>query len=758
LGLFKIKIPVYVNNFAKVAAVLCILLTIIISTVNLPQNQLIANGFDRKFVDIDLPSGVTFSSDKVVLDSKPGQVPFITTISTTSSFNSSMTVTVNKQSEGSMPIQISIWDPISSDTLSIVFSYPNVVYCGTRKSIDTWETITEIGQYSVNSSCRVSILFIANTSITISFSNSTWSNVTAIKNGSILQRPVVNLSFFSTSTYNESTSTIDNYRVIIPTQSYYSYFVGSLKAWIYLIYVGISVLIVFGFRTEFLSLLKKGVDLLKRFILFIVKSKDGHKLLIILLFLFFIQVFLSTLGSHPYDIYTQKVWTYSIHQYGLASLYPESLIVPSGSARFGLSLINSYFPYPPFQSYSYLLVGSVYSFFSPTFDFNSPYLSFLLKLPSIFVTLLVACLIYFFIKRKLNSKYAFLLTLVFASIPALFFDTAIWGQPDIMLALLIICAILTLEYSVSASLFFLIASLLSKQFAIFPVALIFLLILIKYPLKKTLRGLILAICCVFLLLVPFLFSGYSLFFITNVSIGDKVFNIASAQPLGVPLWQQTVSGGAHNIWPILTLISNNQTGYSRFTFTDSAPNQIFGLPYVSFSVYLLFAFFVFILFLGLISIRRKEKNEAAKIAFISYLVIFSVYLLSTRMHERYLFMTIPFLILAFPWIKNRKIFAIICASLSATFFISIYSIFTLAAVWVPQALPNFLPSANPLNSIAYLFVTNDLAISALCIANVLIFAFSITFACFQFLNEYHQRNFKKRNFLIESFVEKSSDD
>ncbi len=709
----------------------------------MPQNQLITSGFDSKFVDFDRPLGVNLSTDKVVLNSKPEQVPFITTISTTSSFNASMNITVNKQSEGSMPVQISVWDPISSDTFSIVFSYPNVVYCGTRKSIDTWEAITEVGQYSVNSSYKVSILFIANTNITLSFSNSTWSNVMTIKNGSILQKPVVNLSFFSSSTYNESTSTFDNYRVIIPTQSYYSYFIGSLKTWIYLIYVGISILIIFGFRTEFLSLFKKGEDLLKRFILFIFKSKDGHKLLIILLFLFFIQVFLSILGSHPYDIFTQKVWAYSTHQYGLTSLYPESLIVPSGSARFGLSLISSYFPYPPFQSYSYLLVGTIYSFVSPNFDFNSPYLSFLLKLPSIFVTLLVACLIYFFIKRKLNSKYAFLLTLVFASIPALIFDTAIWGQPDIMLALLIICAILTLEYSLPVSLLFLSASLLSKQFAIFPVALIFLLILIKYPLKKTLSGLIFAISCVFLLLLPFLFSGYSLFFITNVSVGEKVFNIASAQPLGVPLWQQTVSGGAHNIWPIITQFSNNQTGYSRFTYTDSTPNQIIGLPYVSFSVYLLFAFFVFIFLLGFISIRRKEKNEAAKIAFMSYLVVFSVYLFSTRMHERYLFMTIPFLILAFPWIKNRKIFAAICGFLSATFFVSIYSIFTLAGVWVPQALPNFLPSANPLNSIAYLFVTDDLAISALCIANVLIFAFSIIFASFQILHEYRQRKSKK---------------
>jgi hypothetical protein len=749
IEVLNLKLPPHIIKVAQITLVFCIVLIVAFSAINPSENQLVSYGFDRHLLDIDQSVGVNLAYNKLELTSMPDQIPFVTTITTTSSFNVTFNAAVIKQSESSMPVQVALWDPITSDAFSIFFSYPNTVYCGTRKSSNNWETIIEMGKYSTNSSNVLSISFEANKRITFSFSNSTWSNETVINSGAILQRPMVNLSFFSSSSVNESVSIFDNYSVVIPTQSYYSYFVGSLKGWLFLVYAGISGLIVFAFKAEFLTLFRKSRASLKRLKWFSIGSKDRNWLLAIIFVSIFVQMIFSTLGSNPYDIFTQKVWAYTTSRSGFEGLYPVSLLVPSGSARFGWSVVNSYFPYPPLQSYPYLLVGQIYSLFSPAFNFSSPFLSFLIKLPSFLVTALVSCLIFFFVKKQVNSKYAILLTFLFAIMPGLVFDTAIWGQPDVMLAFLMICSILTFEFSSPASLFFLVASLLTKQTAVFPAALLFLFILRKHGLRKTLYGSVFAVGCVFLLLLPFLYSGYSLSFIANVSVGDKVFNIASAQPLGVPEWQKTVSGGAHNIWPIISHFSNNQIGWLRFTYTDSATNQILGIPYVSFGLFLLLLSFISVFVLGFISLRNK-RQVTAKIAFFSYLSVFSLYLFSTRMHERYLFLTIPFLILSFPWFKNRKIFAALFASLSATFFISMYSNFVLASTWVPQSLPNFLPSSNPLNSVAFLFVSNDLGISALCIANILIFAFSMVFACFQLNREF---SFRKTNHRVAGTCE-----
>jgi len=279
-------------------------------------------------------------------------------------------------------------------------------------------------------------------------------------------------------------------------------------------------------------------------------------------------------------------------------------------------------------------------------------------------------------------------------------------------------------------------SLITKQTAVFAVALIFILLLRKYGVGKTIRGIAFPLSCIFLILLPFFFSGYSPFFVANISVGDKVFNIASENALGVPEWQKIVSGGAHNIWPIITSVFNNQTGWSRFTYTDSALNQVLGISYVRFSLYLTLGLFFFIVGLTLLSLKTRVETETAKVAFMAYLAVFAAYIFSTRMHERYLFLALPLLFFAFPWIKNRKLFAFLCGSLALTFLFSIYGSFSLAAQWVPQSLPNFLPNANPLNLFAYSFVSNDFSITVLCLANVLIFAMSLTLACVKIICEF----------------------
>jgi len=724
-------------TLTKLMIISLIFLIIPLSAFNLPKNQMELEGFDPKLIDIDNPNDVTLNTSTLILAATPESTPFVTTVTTPSSFTVSVEATVIKQEGKAMPMQIDIWDARTSDAFSIWFVSPgNVIFCGARKSTDEWETIIEVGKYVENSSYSIRISFFTSSYIEFSVTNSTWSNSTRIENVTILKRPIVNLSFFATAFEAESISILRKYRIEIPSQSYYNYFTNLLDGNLNWAYAILFVLVFILWRRDFFEALNRIVGFARR-IGYRTRHSGKEKWLIVILFSssIILQLSVSFIGSQPYDSFAQKAWAYISTQYGLEYLYPLSLIAPSGRSVGTLSIISLTYSYPPLLGYVYLMVGRLYASISPEFDFSTPLFGLLLKMPWIITTSILGLLIYFFTRKTFSAKVAFVLTSLYVFNPCVVFESAIWSQSDAILASFLILSVLALRSnSIRGMWFFVGLSLLSKQTAVVPAALISFFALRRFGLHKTIKSLAFPFVCIFFLVGPYLLLGYSPSFIFNVSLGQNVLNIIIERPQRVAEWQIVASAGAHNVWPVLTALLDGQSGWSRFAYPDYISSQIMGTSYARFGSYLVLICFVLVFIQSLIS-EKSENQKESPAFYLLYIAIFSLYMFFTRMSARYLYLAIPFLIMSFNWIRSKKVFALLFGTLTSTFFLSVYSYLTLTSVWQQSFLPNFHPNANLLNSVMVQFLTNDTYITVLCLANLSLFILSMLFSIFRILDK-----------------------
>ena len=736
LAISKIHDKHAVLKIGKIFVVVSIILVLIISFVvaDAPENQLHLSGFDPKIIDVNSFSGVELSNDSLTLMALPNSSPFMTSITTSASFDVEFSVTVERQSDKAMPVQIGIWDPRSLDTFSVWFSSPgNVINYGARKSEDVWEKIGELGRYRIGLPYSFRISFVRRSHFFLEVSNSSWSNSVKIEKVTILDDPMVDLSFFATDFVGTSVAIFEGYHVILPTQPYYNYLSGRLRSYFTPLYALLLFLIVLLWNDMFRKTLKNILSFVEKTI------KDARQdvsnfssLLSVILVAMTVQLLLTLTGSHPYDIFTMKVWAYLTNHYGLVSLYPGSVLVPSGQSVGGISTINSVFPYPPLPGYFSLLTGCIYGATTVNFNFNSYYLDFLIKVPLILTVNFTGVLIYIFIKRATSSnRKALILMSLYVFNPGVVLEAAVWGQFSSVLTLFLMLSVLSIESDLpDLSWVFMALCLLTKATSVFGVAFLSIVALKRFGFRKTVQGVSSAIILSFIIIAPYLFSGYSPQFLSNVTIGNNVFNVIRERPEGILDWQTVVSSSAYNIWPLVTYFVNGQSRWGRFAYPDFLPDQAFGVSYVRLGTYLSIVSFILILFFFLLleSVRRAQTGyNDYKLFFLGYLAMFALYMFNTRMHERHLVYVFPLILMSYTWIKSDKVFAFVYGSLMFTFFLSMYATLALTALWLPSSLPAFRPNANPLNWIAIQFIANDSLLTFLSILNLGIFIFSLMF-------------------------------
>lgn len=247
-----------------------------------------------------------------------------------------------------------------------------------------------------------------------------------------------------------------------------------------------------------------------------------------------------------------------------------------------------------------------------------------LKIPAILADLGIAYLVYLFLKRLLGKsaeKWPMIGAGLVLFNPAFFYNSALWGQIEAGPLFFILASFYCLFFKESwRSVIFLALAILTKQTVIIFLPLFALVYYKKYGLKISLRG-------VFLLLLIFI-----LFFLPFNQKGNRL------------------------AFPFLTYWNKIQTGSGSDYVTDHAFNfwaLVTGLgkipnwqPYwwgISYSIwgYLLFGIVMIIIFVPLLGKRVKPKNYL----FAAALIPFAAFLFLTKMHERYLEPTLPFLLL-----------------------------------------------------------------------------------------------------------------
>ena len=305
--------------------------------------------------------------------------------------------------------------------------------------------------------------------------------------------------------------------------------------------------------------------------------------------------------------------------------------------------------YPPGYIYVLWLVGKLRLLFS--LDFNAPSFMVLLKLPAILADTAAVWLLYRLARQHWSGNAPIAMAALYAFNPAVIFDSAVWGQVDGVLTFFILLGVFLLERHPAAAAASFTAALLIK-----PQALIFAPLPILWFALRCLRrerhG--------WADLVTF--TGAAL-----VTFCLGIFPFAMHE---TPLWIVTKYGSTLASYPYATLNAFNFFALTGGNLASTGEKLLF-LPY---GVWGNLFIVLIVLFAAVVAFRGGEPSRWW------YLPLFlpaSVFVLSAKMHERYLF---PALVLALGFAivsRDRRGF-ILFAGFSVTQFLNAAAVLALS--------------------------------------------------------------------------------
>ena len=270
---------------------------------------------------------------------------------------------------------------------------------------------------------------------------------------------------------------------------------------------------------------------------------------------------------------------------------------------------------------------------------NSTYLYFL-KLPGILAELILSSVVYLVLLKFKNLKVANFGLVLICLNPALIFNSAVWGQIDGLLTLFMLLAI----YAISLNKQFLTAlffgtSIIIKLQASSIIPALSLYLFKSFPKISSLKIFLISLALV--LFFSFPFFGNDVFF----DLLNHVQRTAREYPYN--------SLSAYNLWGIL-----------GFWIEDS--NRFLNIVYKSWGIFLYLTFWAIVIF----SYMKKNLN----IYTLSSLATLSFYFLPTRVHERYLYPALVFLLIS-SLISKSKILLTLFIILSLFHFLNLLHVY-----------------------------------------------------------------------------------
>ena len=328
---------------------------------------------------------------------------------------------------------------------------------------------------------------------------------------------------------------------------------------------------------------------------------------------------MTTKGYVP-DIATFSAWVAHATD-GLASFYADG---------YGAD-------YPPGYIYVLWLIAKLRQVLGLGFD--SPSYLVALKLPAILADAVSVYVLYRLAQQHWSDKAALAIAGLYAFNPAVIIDSAVWGQVDAVLTLFILLGALCLEKRPAAS-----AACFAIALLVKPQALIFAPLPLFWFADRLLRQ------------TPRATTDLSIFIgaaVATFCLGILPFTLNQS-----PVWIVAKYGNTLASYPFATVNAFNFFALNGANFVPITERFLF-LSYELWG----YAFITLILiFAGLTALKgRKSSRFWYLAAFLSV----SVFVLSVKMHERYLFPALA-LTLAFAIVSHARWGLYLFAGLSAT--------------------------------------------------------------------------------------------
>lgn len=344
-------------------------------------------------------------------------------------------------------------------------------------------------------------------------------------------------------------------------------------------------------------------------------------ILILILIGTVLRVWLTVLPGFKIDVEAWFAWALRLNEVGFANFYSSEVFTVFAPG--------------------YLYILSLLGFIKNLLNIDNQLFFQIVKLPSIISEIILAILVYKEVKRYSNINLAYLISLAIILNPGFIFNSSIWGQTDGVLTLFLFLTIYFLEErKLPVSSFFMGLSLLIKPqaIAIIPIFVIFLMR--NFSIKNFLGLFLPASLVVLILSLPF--------FPKNPLIGLSDFLLNSINEYNV------TSLFAYNFWGIIGFWIDDSKKFMDLSFK--------GWGYLLYLGYwLMLTFFYF-----------KKKLSIYQLATLATL---SFFFLPTRVHERYLYPALFFLIFLTFQIKNNFFFILIFI-LNLLYLLNLYFVYT----------------------------------------------------------------------------------
>lgn len=299
---------------------------------------------------------------------------------------------------------------------------------------------------------------------------------------------------------------------------------------------------------------------------------------------------------------------------------------------------------------------------------NSSLINFFLRLPSILCDILIAVLIYIFVKKRTGEKPALLSSSFFFLNPIVIYNSSFWGQMDSINNLLFLISLLLLlknRISLALTTFFL--SLYVKVSLIFvlPFFILFAFLLLK---KNSIK------------LIKSLLSASGVILIATLPVSKEpwlwIFNFLSKNAVGEI---QNITVFAFNFWwfvfkPIILIGKPTDLfSFSEIRLVNSpfSGQVLFGVPLGILGIMLFLLSIAPFFYIIRDKIKFLQKDELFLLCSLTFLLGF---LFLPQMHERYMYPVFPILALYYGLTKKF---------LLSFWLLSIFHLFNLYFVWHP---------------------------------------------------------------------------
>ena len=351
----------------------------------------------------------------------------------------------------------------------------------------------------------------------------------------------------------------------------------------------------------------------------------------------------SIIEGYPNDIACLKGWAIAAAQNGLPDFY----------------LGDGFIDYPPVYIYVLYIIGLIKNFF--LIDYYSDLFLLLIKFPAILADIATSMLIFLLARKKIAAVGAAAFSLLYAFNPSIVINSTFYGQIDSLLALYILLMLVLLQKDrlVYATIVFVVSSLTKYQFMIFaPLIILVLLDKIVVDTKSTVNNKKFKPSQ----LVELLKKEGNRTLLLSVLFGILTF-VVILIPFSIkqqPLWIFAFIAKSLSSYPYASCNAFN-------IFTLFGANWLPASESFLFLPYRVWGSIFIVLITGISAYLYFSSEDKSKIHLLALFISMSVFMLSHKMHERYLFPAVVLVIMAYINTKDKR-FLFIFAAVSITFF------------------------------------------------------------------------------------------